>query len=387
MEDRYTIKFDPRTIEHLGIKMYSTLPPVLAELIANAYDADAEKVVIDFDDSSKSITITDDGHGMTQEELNDNYLVIGRNRRAGNNGKSPRKGRRVTGRKGIGKLAMFGIASVMETTSIKDGRKNGLSINYADMLKEKEGEYHPESLSDNEISESSEGTCIILSNIKRKTDFDIESIAANLALRLDFFREDDFRLELKTTKGGNIIIDKEYKKKKYPYQFEWQLEELFDNSRNSEDDGFKNFMRDNKITGYIASPTTPNQKNAGIALFARGKIINDGSFYDLPTSNSHAYSYLTGEIRVDYIDDDEDYINTQRNSLVWTHSATMELREFLQHIIKLAVKQWNERRRQENKKEVAQHLDTELDVWLKNYLNMRENLLKTLQILFLRTTH
>ena len=38
--------FDPNTIEHLGIRMYSTLPPVLAELIANGYDADAKNIEI-----------------------------------------------------------------------------------------------------------------------------------------------------------------------------------------------------------------------------------------------------------------------------------------------------------------------------------------------------
>ena len=38
--------FDPNTIEHLGIQMYSTLPPVIAELISNAYDADAKHVKI-----------------------------------------------------------------------------------------------------------------------------------------------------------------------------------------------------------------------------------------------------------------------------------------------------------------------------------------------------
>lgn len=42
MEDRKLImSFDPHTIEHLGVKMYSVLPNAIAELIANAYNADA----------------------------------------------------------------------------------------------------------------------------------------------------------------------------------------------------------------------------------------------------------------------------------------------------------------------------------------------------------
>lgn len=36
-EENLQLRFDPRTIEHLGIKMYSQLPYALAELVANAY--------------------------------------------------------------------------------------------------------------------------------------------------------------------------------------------------------------------------------------------------------------------------------------------------------------------------------------------------------------
>lgn len=65
--------------------MYKTLPPVLAELISNAYDADATWVDIKLYDENpeKQIIITDNGHGMTFGEINDSFLVIGKNRRKG----------------------------------------------------------------------------------------------------------------------------------------------------------------------------------------------------------------------------------------------------------------------------------------------------------------
>lgn len=78
------LKFDPRTIEHLGIKMYSQLPYALAELVANAYDAGASKAEIKLYDSvstDKKIVISDDGDGMSYDEVRDNFLVIGRKRR------------------------------------------------------------------------------------------------------------------------------------------------------------------------------------------------------------------------------------------------------------------------------------------------------------------
>ncbi|MGK4354217.1 hypothetical protein [Enterobacter cloacae] len=48
MIQNFRMTFDPKTIEHLGVKMYSTLPPALAELISNAYDADSENVILEF---------------------------------------------------------------------------------------------------------------------------------------------------------------------------------------------------------------------------------------------------------------------------------------------------------------------------------------------------
>ncbi|HCD12762.1 ATP-binding protein [Shewanella sp.] len=78
------MRFDPKTIEHLGVKMYSTLPPALSELISNAYDADSGEVTIKLVQSSgvpKSITVKDDGEGMSLEEIQTKFLVIGRNRR------------------------------------------------------------------------------------------------------------------------------------------------------------------------------------------------------------------------------------------------------------------------------------------------------------------
>ena len=65
------LKFDPKTIEHLGVKMYATLPPALAELISNAYDADSANVVVEFTEVNKvpkGIVVKDEGEGMSLDE-------------------------------------------------------------------------------------------------------------------------------------------------------------------------------------------------------------------------------------------------------------------------------------------------------------------------------
>ena len=44
-------------LEHLGINLYSNIPAVLSEIVANAWDADAKKVAITIDKAAETITI------------------------------------------------------------------------------------------------------------------------------------------------------------------------------------------------------------------------------------------------------------------------------------------------------------------------------------------
>ena len=84
--DPYEMKFDVGTIKHLGLQMYSTLPPVIGELVANGWDANATKVEITIPDEpinerTSEIVITDNGDGMSDEDVREKYLRIGRDRR------------------------------------------------------------------------------------------------------------------------------------------------------------------------------------------------------------------------------------------------------------------------------------------------------------------
>ena len=98
-KEELKLRFDPHTIEHLGIKMYSQLPYALAELVANAYDAGAENVIIrlyDENPENKRIIVSDDGEGMSFDEIRDNFLVIGRRRRDEDESRDNLKGRKIT---------------------------------------------------------------------------------------------------------------------------------------------------------------------------------------------------------------------------------------------------------------------------------------------------
>ena len=177
----FKIQFDKNTIDHLGIKLYSKFPPVIAELISNSYDADAENVRIEIDYSNKIVTVFDDGAGMNHEELNDNFLKIGRNRRkAEGTGLSKNKKRKVTGKKGLGKLAVFGIAKTIEVHSIKDGIKNAFSMNYDDLKAEINDEYNPKVLYENEKTKETPQTKVIIREITQKSIMNIKDLAYSL---------------------------------------------------------------------------------------------------------------------------------------------------------------------------------------------------------------
>ena len=82
-QDELRMTFDPNTIQHLGVRLYSTLSPVFGELIANSYDADAEQVLVTVNDADgeMEIIIEDNGLGMSFDEINSKFLKIGRPRR------------------------------------------------------------------------------------------------------------------------------------------------------------------------------------------------------------------------------------------------------------------------------------------------------------------
>lgn len=131
--DRYVLTISRLTVDKLGVKLYDRVSAVIAEMIANGYDADATEVTVEapmdtmlaslsagqVTDLGFTIRVSDNGCGMAPDVINSSYLKVGGERR-----KNPRRGDctprfhgRVMGRKGVGKLAPFGICNTIEVTS------------------------------------------------------------------------------------------------------------------------------------------------------------------------------------------------------------------------------------------------------------------------------
>ena len=101
----YALNIDPRILELLGPSLYTNIYYVLAELIANAYDADARNVYII--EHPNEIVVEDDGHGMSYEKGDiGKYLNIAKESRTSDiDSKTAIFKRKKMGRKGVGKLA------------------------------------------------------------------------------------------------------------------------------------------------------------------------------------------------------------------------------------------------------------------------------------------
>ena len=92
----------------------------LAELVKNAYDADAETVHVAIDRSdSGRISVRDNGHGMTAKEFQDYWLRVGSQHKRDQ--KRSRKLRRpFTGSKGIGRIATQMLSKSIRLISVTE---------------------------------------------------------------------------------------------------------------------------------------------------------------------------------------------------------------------------------------------------------------------------
>lgn len=358
------MSFDPHTIEHLGVKMYSVLPNAIAELIANAYDAEAKNVYIKLYDreGNKSIVVIDDGLGMSFDELNEKFLRIGRKRRIEDNGMSPNGVRKVTGRKGLGKLAFFGIGDTIQITTKKKGRQVEFLLNWSEIKNSTSSTYEPKFKISN-CNFEEKGTMIELKDLKRKSSFNKKDLALSISKLFNLF-DSNFKVYISLNDDKVLLIDNKLKYENLDKQIEW----IFPNNSD-----VKNEYLDNKnISGSIIATEKPlNPGLRGITLFAHGRLVNIPEFFGVGES-SHGYSYLTGWLNVDFVDEqEEDVISTDRQSLNWDLPITNELRNNLQRLLKDIEKDWREKRKIEKQKQISNKSKINIDEW---YGKLPENI-------------
>lgn len=355
-EKKLAMTFDPQTIEHLGVKMYSQLPSAIAELVANSYDAEALNVHIVLTDTEeeKSIAIIDDGVGMSFDEVNDNFLRIGRKRREEDNGVSPNGLRKVAGRKGLGKLAFFGIGDTIRIITKSKGECVEFSMNWNDILHSPTNNYEPK-FQVSECNPTEPGTIIILTDLKRKTGFNVNELAGSISRLFNCF-SDDFAVDISLNGEEPVKIDEKLKYSTIEAQFQWEIPDFI-----TEKD---NYFTQNSIKGQLFAmekPLKPGMR--GITLYAHGRMVNAPEFFGVGES-SHFYSYLTGWLNVDFVDEqEEDIISTDRQSLSWDLPITIELQNNLRQLLSTIERNWRDKRKTERERKITEKTNVDVGRW------------------------
>lgn len=358
----YRMTLSLNVLNHLGLGLYSNVPAVLSEAVANAWDADATRVIVDIDPNGRTVTIEDDGHGMTVDDANDKFLFVGYERRRGKDGAiTPRFGRTVMGRKGIGKLSLFSIAEVVEVHSVKDEETHGFRMDVKKIRQAIEsganGRYCPPPISPANI-DLSRGTRIRLSQMKRRLYRSSSALRRRLARRFSVIGGDyDFEIVLD---GQPVTIeDREYQDKlQYIWTYGKSGERTKDMARrlHDEDARCSEIEVDEakyEIDGWIGTvhkvkqlsePDTKESLNK-ILIMVRGKlaqedILDTFGIGGLPTK------YIIGEIHADFLDldDKDDIATTSRQQIIEEDPRYVALRSKIELEVRNVVSEWQRRR-------------------------------------------
>ena len=116
-ENVATFSVDAALLRELGEHLIGRAYIALAELVKNAYDADAVLCPIVFGEDT--ITISDDGHGMSESEFLEHWMRIGTTHKVDKR-RSKTLGRSMTGSKGLGRLSVQFLADEMELWSTSE---------------------------------------------------------------------------------------------------------------------------------------------------------------------------------------------------------------------------------------------------------------------------
>lgn len=179
MDREYTLKVSPRMLELLSKDLYTNMYFVLAELIANSYDADAENVYVFIDDNE--IRVEDDGNGMSDDVLDDKYLLIGgESRTCEANARTSKKNRLKMGRKGVGKLAALSISDGFKLITVQGSKPIGIFVPHR--IEHDDEKLRVLSNDEYELKKiTTQGTAVIMENPKISIPKLQETILKNLA--------------------------------------------------------------------------------------------------------------------------------------------------------------------------------------------------------------
>lgn len=361
--EKYSMQLSLNVLNHLGINLYSNVPSVLSEAVANAFDADATEVNIICDQTKDEIIIEDNGIGMTLKDINDKFLCVGYQKRKEGEAISKIFKRPVMGRKGIGKLSLLSIADEISIHTIKDSDRNAFKISKKDIeanISNSKNQYNPQAINFIDFGRKS-GTRIILNGLKKNTARTPEYLKKRLARRFGF-KSDNFKILINNSEI--TIKDRDYFSK---LEFLWPI-------GNSEKDNFKDFKNvhiqtplndkieidgeNYTIRGWIGTFESSGElkDDNKISIMCRNKLAQEDILSSFNEAGLYA-TYLIGEIYADFLDLDDldDIATSSRQQLREDDERYHKLVSYIHNdILKLIQKNWTKLRNENAEKKITE---------------------------------
>ena len=349
----FRIKVLGRTLEHLGAQMYKRRDIAIAELVANSWDAGAQEVRIlaptqdTYNQNKSKIIITDDGLGMDKLGVQNAYLVVGRNRREAGSGIV--LNRPVMGRKGIGKLAGFGLATRITVETWRDSECIKFILDMP-TLKVEDGQAGDIpimghiSLPPSDVDKPS-GTRITLEGLKHSTPLSIEGLTQALGRRFSRRILGEMTIYVNHMPVGDPYIEIE---QRFPH------------------DGYDTAtLPDGSVVKYYyayAQTVIQSAELRGFTVLVRGKTAQAPPYFfgvEATASGQHGTKYLTGVIEADFLDegndDESDIISTDRQEIDWEQEEVINLKRWGGGITRKALRDWATRKGEQVENEVLKN--------------------------------
>lgn len=339
-------------VKHLGVQMYAGRPvPAIAELISNAWDADATQVDVRLpldepwepDKDEQTIVVSDNGNGMTWEMVRDAYLNVGRDRRkVERTDKSP-AGRRIQGRKGVGKLAGFGIADILEVQTVSKDKDPHLKeriliwfkLDLSDITRVEQGPAPADVVFAGPINgapkgaRTGKGTTVILRQLHERKARNADNFHNSMAQRFlligprfrvringEDLRQEDITLQWREPKDG------------------WATD---------------NVTGCGPVSYWLGFTEHPRKQNegelSGLLIYTRGKISQEETFFEISggVTGQHGLRYMVGMVKAEWLDagvDSPDHIATPRDSIAWESPEGTAFKEWGQKLLRRSLSEW-----------------------------------------------
>ena len=321
------LKFVGALVEQLGAQLYPSATATVAELISNAWDADARNVwaTIPFGTSwtaDGEIVVLDDGHGMTREQAQQQYLVVGRKRRLNDGGRTL-GGRAVHGRKGIGKLAAFGTAEVLDCYSVRDDQVVSFRLDYEKIRKSEPGgdceveeTTNQDPLCAPDESDLPSGTRIRLSSLRLKRAISEDQFMKSMSRRFAI-DQTVMRVFINGHQLQRFDMDLAYRFPKDQIPVGYRVE--------VGDDGWGTEVLPSgkEVRWWIGFTPKPLEAEylRGVSILGRGKLLQRPFMFERAQGvrGQLGQEYIVGEVIADWLDAgtdiEDDLIQTNRDQL------------------------------------------------------------------------